>query len=199
MQVRAPERVSMPRGKLAPVRHFALSAVGRDQPGIVAAVSEVLLTHGINIEDSQMTILRGHFTMVLVLAAADDVDAAALDAGLAEARRQLGLEALSLSELEETGIPAEAAPSHIVTVYGADHPGIVHAVAAALAERGVNITDLYTRLAGEGEDEMPLYALMMEIELPADLVIEEVERTLRDVADEQRLELSVRALERDTL
>jgi glycine cleavage system transcriptional repressor len=178
------------------VRHFALSVVGRDRPGIVAAVSEVLLRHQVNIEDSQMTILRGHFTMVLVLAVPDDTDAAGLDADLAQARRRLDLEALSLTELEETGAPAEAAPSHIVTVYGADHPGIVHAVTAALAERGANITDLSTRLAGE---EPPVYVLMMEIELPGGLSIDEVEGALRRVVEEQQLELSVHPLERDTL
>jgi glycine cleavage system transcriptional repressor len=181
------------------VRHFALSAVGRDRPGIVAVVSAVLLGHGVNVEDSQMTILRGHFTMVLVLAAPDDVDVAALDADLAGARQELGLEALSLSELTEAGRAAEAAPSHIVTVYGADHPGIVHAVAAALAEQDVNITDLNTRLTGEEGDEAPVYALMMEIELPDGLAIQDVERALRRVAVEQRLELSVRPLERDVL
>jgi glycine cleavage system transcriptional repressor len=143
--------------------------------------------------------LRGHFTMVLVLAAPNGLDVPALQSDLANARRELDLEALSLGELEETGTPAEAAPSHIVTVYGADHPGIVHGVSAALAERGVNITDLYTRLTGDGGEEAPLYTLMMEIELPGGLTIEEVEGVLRGVADEQRLELSVRPLERDTL
>jgi glycine cleavage system transcriptional repressor len=181
------------------VRHFALSAVGRDRPGIVAAVSRVLLEHGLNIEDSQMTILRGHFTMVLVLAAPDQVDAAALDADLAQARSELGLEALSLGELEETGAPVAAAPSHIITVYGADHPGIVHAVSAALAGRNVNITDLYTRLSGEEGADAQLYTLMLEIELPEGLTIDELEADLRRVAAEQRLELSVRPLESDAL
>jgi len=162
-------------------------------------VSEVLLRHLVNIEDSQMTILRGHFTMVLVLAVPDDTDAAGLDADLAQARQRLDLEALSLTELEETGAPAEAAPSHIVTVYGADHPGIVHAVTAALAERGANITDLSTRLAGEEGEERPVYVLMMEIELPGELSIDEVEGALRRVVDEQQLELSVHPLERDML
>ena len=55
--------------------HFALSAIGRDRPGIVAAVTGVLLGHGANLEDSQMTILRGHFTMTLVVALPNGADA----------------------------------------------------------------------------------------------------------------------------
>ena len=88
------------------MRHHALSAIGRDRPGIVAAVSEALLAHSVNIEDSQMTILRGHFTMMLVVAVPGDADVGALRADLDAVRAQLGLEALTLGELEDAG-PAE--------------------------------------------------------------------------------------------
>ena len=72
-----------------------------------------------------------------------DLDAAAVE---------LELDALTVHEVAE--VPAATAePTHLVTVYGADHPGIVHAAAAALAEAGCNITDLNTRLAGEAEGE----------------------------------------------
>ena len=50
----------------------------------------------------------------------------------------------------------------MVTVYGVDHPGIVHAAATALAGRSVDITDLNTRLL-EDDDGDPLYVLMMEV------------------------------------
>ena len=44
------------------MRHYALTAVGRDRPGIVAGITAVLLAHEVNVEDSQMTILREPFT-----------------------------------------------------------------------------------------------------------------------------------------
>ena len=132
------------------MRHFALSAIGRDRPGIVAAVTGALHAQGLNIEDSQMTILRGHFTMTLVVAAEDGVDEAALRSALSDAAAHAGLEAHTLSEVAgDAG--ATIAPSHIVTVYGADHPGIVASVSALLASRDVNITDVNTRLLGDGD------------------------------------------------
>src|SRR5436189_4078791 len=149
----------------ARMRHFALSAIGRDRPGIVAAVTEVLLAHAVNIEDSHATILRGHFTMMLVVAAPDGADVDKLRTDLADVGERLELEALAVSELAEIDPGAEPPPSHIVTLYGADHPGIVHAATDALAERGVDVTDMTTKLAGEGRGE-PLYALMMEVALP---------------------------------
>ena len=112
-------------------RH-ALLAIGRDRPGIVAAVTGVLLRHDVNVEDSQMTILRGHFTMMLVLAVPDSADVGALSRELAELE---ALEGLSLGTVEDVRPGPE--PSHIVTVYGADHPGIVHAVSTAVAEREI--------------------------------------------------------------
>jgi glycine cleavage system transcriptional repressor len=182
------------------MRHYALAAVGRDRPGIVAAVTQVLLDHSLNIEDSQATILRGHFTMVLVVAAPDDADAESLRADLDGVRARLGLEAMTLSELAEVGPAAEAAPSHVLTLYGADHPGIVHAATSALAERGIDITDLTTKLAGEGREEgEPLYALMMEVALPGDADPDELARALDQVAGEQGVEVSLRRLEQDAL
>src|SRR5256885_15685444 len=97
--------------------HYALTAVGRDRPGIVAAVSEALLAHSVNIEDSQMTILRGHFTMVLVVATQEGADVDALRRDLEGVRERLELEGLALSPLEELDPSADPIPSHIVTAY----------------------------------------------------------------------------------
>jgi glycine cleavage system transcriptional repressor len=180
------------------MRHFAVSAIGRDRPGIVAAVTEVLLAHALNIEDSQATILRGHFTMMLVVAAPADADVDALRRDLDAVRERLELEALALGELTELDPASEAAPSHIVTVYGADHPGIVHSVTATLAERRVDVTDMTTRLAGEGEGE-PLYALMMELALPDGADAGELAEALERVAAQQGVDVSLRPLEQDTL
>jgi glycine cleavage system transcriptional repressor len=182
------------------MRHFALAAVGRDRPGIVAAVTEVLLGHSLNIEDSQATILRGHFTMMLVVATTEDTDEAELRSELDAVRERLGLEALVLSELEELDSAARPAPSHIVTLYGADHPGIVHAATAVLAERGVDVTDMTTRLAGEGEGgSEPLYALMMELAVPPDADADELGDALGRVGSDQGVEVSLRPLDTDAL
>ena len=175
--------------------HFALSAIGRDRPGIVATVTGVLLEHGVNVEDSQMAILAGHFSMTLVLALPDGAEPDALRSSLETAAGELGLEALSLSEVAEVGGP-QAEPSHIVTVYGSDHPGIVHAVASVLAARSWDITDLNTRLVGEAGEQ--LYALMLEVAVPPQEA-GALEDALDTVAGEQGVEVSVRELDADEL
>jgi glycine cleavage system transcriptional repressor len=184
------------------MHHFAVAAIGRDRPGIVAAVTRVLLDHGVNVEDSQMTILRGHFTMTLIVEADESVDPAALRTELEAVARDLGLEAMSVSEVPELGAGGPADPTHIVTVYGADHPGIVHAVAAALAEVDVNITDLNTRLVaddasnGDGAD---LYAMMLEVALPPGVDTDALDGLLAATRQEQGVEITIRELEQDAL
>jgi glycine cleavage system transcriptional repressor len=178
------------------MRHLALSAIGRDRPGIVAAVTETLLRHGVNVEDSQMSILRGHFSMMLLLAAADELDAEQLRADLRRTAEELELEALTLNEVEfdEARRPY---PTHLITVYGADHPGILHAVSSALADLGVNIVDLTTRLAGEGDDA--IYVASFEVLVPDEATSDVLEARLRETAEQERVEVSVRPIERDTL
>jgi glycine cleavage system transcriptional repressor len=180
------------------MRHFAVSVVGRDRPGIAAAASEVLLEHGGNIEDSQMTILRGHFTIMLIVSIADDVDDERLQSDLGSVRERLGLEAVVVNEVTETDPSEQPVPTHIVSVYGVDHPGIVHAVTSNLARQQVNITDLTTRLISHRGSE-PLYAMMLEVVVPPGLAVEKVEESLRELRKREGVELTIRELEQDAL
>jgi glycine cleavage system transcriptional repressor len=180
------------------VRHFAVSVVGRDRPGIAAAVSEVLLEHEGNIEDSQMTILRGHFTIMLIVSAPEGVEVQRLQSDLTSVRDRLELEAVVVNEVTEIERSSDPPASHLVSVYGVDHPGIVHAVTAALAERAVNVTDLTTRLVG-GDGGAPLYAMMLEVVLPEGLSAHELERALAEVRERQGVEVTIRPLEQDAL
>jgi glycine cleavage system transcriptional repressor len=173
---------------------LALSAIGRDRPGIVAEVTRALLGHSLNITDSQMAVLGGRFTMMLIVDAPDGTDLDAVHEELSRTRERLSLDALSLNALAEAADAPAADPSHIVTVYGVDHPGIVHAVSARLAARAVNVTDLETRLVGEG-----LYARVLEVALPLELDPEALATMLAEVGAEQGVEVTVRPLEADVM
>ena len=173
---------------------LALSAIGRDRPGIVAEVTRALLGHSLNITDSQMAVLGGRFTMMLIVDAPDGTDLDAVHEELSRTRERLSLDALSLSALADAADAPAADPSHIVTVYGVDHPGIVHAVSARLAARAVNVTDLETRLVGDG-----LYAMVLEVALPLELDPEALAAMLAEVGAEQGVEVTVRPLEADVM
>ena len=138
------------------VHELAVTAVGADRPGIVAAVADVLHDVGGNVEDSAMTILGGHFAIVLLVAS--PVGAEQLRTSLAPVGDELGL-TISVSDAEGQRYGIEA--THLLSVYGADKPGILAGVTRALATEGANITDLETRVLGA--DEEPVYAMVVEI------------------------------------
>jgi glycine cleavage system transcriptional repressor len=174
---------------------FAVSAVGRDRPGIVATIADELFALDGNVEDSRMTILRGHFAVMLVVSLPEDQRADDLEGRLAEVRERLGLEALTVNALDEVD-PAGAGATHVITVYGADHPGIVSAVSGTLAESGVNITDLQTKLTGGGES--PLYVMLLEVAL-ADDAADALEAALNDVAAKADVEVNLHPLETEAI
>ena len=175
--------------------HFAVSAIGADRPGIVAGVTGVLVAHGCNLEDTSMSILRGHFAMVLIVAAPLGLDAATLEEALAADAADLvvSVGAVAPQHASSAGVDGEA---WTVVVYGADHPGIVHGVASSLAAREVNIVDLSTRVTG---DDRPIYSMVMEVELPKGLSGSELQQTLDATAAELGVECSLHPSEADIL
>ena len=183
---------------LGAMPQLALSAIGQDRPGIVAATTAVLLRHGVNVEDSRMSILRGHFAMTLILGLPDGADRKSLAADLDEVAADLGLEALALSAVEPRA-EATPAPTHMVSIYGVDHPGIVHHATRVLAEHRVNITDLETRLVEGGGDQPSLYALLIEVAVPDDIDPADVDRALAEIAASEVVEVSLRELSSDEL
>ena len=168
---------------------LALTAIGRDRPGIVAEVTRALFGHSLNITDSHMGVLGGRFSMMLIVEAPEGRISTPC-ARSSRTRSRLDLDAVALHPLTATEHTSAADPSHIVTVYGVDHPGIVHAVCARLASKSVNVTDLETRLVGDG-----LYAMVLEVALPPDLDPEAMAAMLADVGSEQGVEVTVRPLE----
>ncbi len=176
-----------------PPAAFALAAIGRDRPGIVAAVARVLYELGCNVEDSSMTLLRGNFAMMLIVGAPTGRSASDIEAALRPTCETMGL-TFSVREVDDRSIVAE--PTHVLTVYGADRPGILFRTCDVLAAAGVNITDLNSRLVGE---EHPVYALTLELELPHDASVDELDERLRAVAQEIGVDLDLHERDADVL
>ncbi len=134
---------------------FAVTAVGPDAPGEVAALAEALAALGANLEDASMTRLRGHFAMTMV--ASLDRPAGAVEAALLAAGTGLHV---SVWDVTADAAPLLAGQPWRVTLNGADRPGLVARVARTLAAHGGNISDLTCRLVG------PLYVMTIEVDLP---------------------------------
>src|SRR5687768_10227055 len=113
---------------------LAVTAVGRDRPGIVAQFSGAIYRVGGNLEDATMTRLGTEFAMMLLVRVADLPAVVRMEEALRGAAASLGLSLVTRRlEPEETATPPEGPTSgYILRVYGADRPGIVHAVTSLL-------------------------------------------------------------------
>lgn len=169
---------------------LAVTVIGNDRPGIVAAVTKALFEAGCNLEDVSSTILRGHFSMVMIVRSTEDATTLEEDLRTAARAMELVVTARPLAEAS----PGFARPSHMVSVYGADQPGLVFRVADALQGLGANITDLTSRVIGEPDE--PVYALLLEISLRDDV---DVTAALGSLMAELHVDVSVHPIEADLL
>ena len=171
---------------------LAVTVLGRDRPGIVADTTAALAGLGGNLEDSTMTLLRGHFAMLLLVATTASVpEVQAALAGLGAD----GALVVDVREVPDAGAPVAvtAGAPYVLSVHGADRPGIVGALTGVVAAGGGNVTDLSTRLTGD------LYVLLAEVALPPACDVGALERRLRDAAERLGVDVSLRALDTDDL
>jgi glycine cleavage system transcriptional repressor len=175
---------------------YSIAAIGADRPGIVAAVTGVLTERACNIEDTAMAILGGHFSMMLVVSGPTDLDAATLEAALSPVASELHLVTMVRAIDAAVALP-EAGELWTVSVHGADHPGIVHGIAQALADMNVNVVDLATRVVpGDGG---PAYVMVLDVTLPADVDGDALNARLETVGAELGVSCKAHESEADIL
>lgn len=168
----------------------AITVVGHDRPGIIAWTTDRLGRLGMNIEDTSMTLLRGHFAMTLICAG--DVDTDTLTVMLSPLAKDGALEVTVREVPHEEGLSPAGAP-WVLTVHGGDRPGIVSAICTEVARVKGNITDLTTRLSGD------LYLLVAEVSLPQDVDAGALDGAIQAVATELGVGATLRAVEADEL
>jgi len=176
-------------------KHFSITCVGEDRPGIVSGLTEVLFNLGANIEDSSMTILRGQFAMILIVSSEEVEDSLKFEEGFKGVKGDLGL-TISVDELSEDqlhdGGGFEGDP-YIISVIGADKPGIVYKLTKLLSSDGINITDMNTKFITS--EETHVYIMVIEVSIPAEVDMERLEESFVKLGREMSIEITMREVE----
>lgn len=170
-----------------------LTGVGRDRVGIVAELAQLLYELGCNLLDSSMTLLRGEFALILMVELNATTTIADLETKLTTIENQLGMKIhvreLSPEELQE---PESEQNAFIVSVYGADKPGIVAHITRALAHRSLNITDVQTKSTGGASK---IFVMILEVTGPAAMTATALQQDLKAIASELNVDVSVQSLD----
>jgi glycine cleavage system transcriptional repressor len=137
--------------------------------------------------------LAGEFAMILIVSLKKPFSKARLIDELKPVCDRLGM-TLGVRTLHTDEVARQEPSGEIcmISVYGADQPGIVYRVTRELATRSINITDLNTKLIGTEEE--PVYVLMLEVALPDGETPESVEQVLAGLKKELNVEISVRVI-----
>jgi len=175
------------------ILHYAVSIVGKDRTGIVSGIAEALYRLGCNIADSSCTMLAGEFAVILIISHTRPFSKSRLHDELKPVCDGLGM-SLAVRTLNSDEITRLESDGEIclISVYGADQPGIVYRVTRELAERGVNISDLNTKLIGTVDE--PVYVMMLEVSLPEGQTPEELDALLGNLKKELSVEIGVRVI-----
>ena len=176
--------------------HFAIvTAFGQDQPGIVAALAEGLFKLGCNLEDTSSVQLRGEFTMMLLVRLPNGMAAGQLAERLPSHLSSLDLTILCREVPAQAALrkPDTTTPTYMLSVYGADKPGIVAKVAGTVATHKGNITVMNTRVVGASDK--PVYVMVLEIKLPEATSPDALAQALEQLKPSLGVDLTFRKLE----
>lgn len=169
---------------------FIFSVLGKDRPGIIAAVTKVLFDNDFNIEDVSQTILQSEFSAVFIVTGPEAMGQDDLLAALEAGTLHLDLN-FQVKEIE--GKPSDwatcACEPFVLTTRGPDRKGLVAAMTAVLAAHNVNVTQL--KAVFRGGDEPGRNIMIYEVDIPLEVDLDKLRTALQTKAAELNLKMSI--------
>ncbi len=162
-----------------------------DQPGIVERITAALQPYAANWEESQMARLGGDFAGIVKISVAteqaDDL-VAALES-LGDAQTTVTIKKTAAEETDVTTGPREVMCD--LALQGADHEGIVHKVAAYLAQRGINVEAMETKVVPAPMSAAPLFQMRAHVKVPPNIRVEQLRTDLVQIGDELGVDIQL--------
>jgi glycine cleavage system regulatory protein len=163
---------------------LVMTILGKDRPGVVESVANVVAQHGANWLESRMAHLAGQFAgIVHVEVAAEQADT------LVRALRNMGEQGLTVivqKDLRESLAPF--APLRL-ELMGNDRPGIVREVTHVLAERNVNVEEFQTECLSAPMSGGKLFQATARLRLPAGQTAAELQEALEQIAHDLMVDI----------
>jgi glycine cleavage system transcriptional repressor len=167
-----------------------LSILGRDRPGIVAAVSKVLYEQNCNIENVSQTTLQSEFAGIFMVSMPQGIFAQSLHRSLTAQMVPLGLDVhLRLLEPRTDAVTPPHSEAYIITTKGPDRKGLVAGISEVIARFEGNITNL--QAVFKGGDDPGDNIMIYEVDLPPQTDQQVLYQELKNRANELSLEIDM--------
>ncbi|MGD9342887.1 MAG: ACT domain-containing protein [Desulfuromonadales bacterium] len=172
-------------------KKYIMTAFGKDRPGIVADVTQVLYENGCNLEDTSMSMLSDEFTINLLFSSGNESIASILDKECAALEQQKNISAFIRPIKSDRQKIKKKLPLCTIHVEGLDQAGIVYKISRYLSDHQLNIVDLKSTVKATPESGTALYLMDIHIQLPDSSSIELIENDLNEVAEEVNVDITV--------
>lgn len=166
---------------------LVITVLATDRPGIVNALSEILVAHKANWIDSRMANLADKFAgLVQISVPTDELDnlKGKLQA-LRDADNKLHI------VMEEAVTVLEPLPRSKLSLelVGADRPGIIDDITGVLSSLGVNINELVTEQREASMSAELLFYAKLTLGLPENVSDDDVRNSLEALSDQLMVDL----------
>ena len=172
------------------IMFLVVTIIGPDRRGLVAEITEEIVTHRANIEESHMARLGGEFAIIMLLSISGK-DRAALLEGLEEINGESVKVFTKQTDLSRLKVFAGFVPYNI-SVIGADHEGIVHHVAEYLAELRIQVDEMETHVTKAPVTGARLFSMEAEIQAPPELSLKTLREKMEAVGDKFGVDIEIK-------
>lgn len=164
---------------------LVLSAIGKDQTGIVDRLTRAIYDLELNINDSRMTVMGGEFAVQMLIEGAWN-QIAMLETMLPDLESRLGL-TIHCKRTDIRVADTDIRP-YTVEVFALDHPGIVHNLASFFSQHNINIEELHTSSYAAPHTGTPMFTVNLQIGIPSDVQISSLRDEFMEFCDSMNLD-----------
>jgi glycine cleavage system transcriptional repressor len=177
-------------------RFYALSAIGKDRPGIVADVAGLIYECGGNLEDSRMTLLGSQFALLILLSGSGEEFQYCLSTRCKklEWEKRLTVFLTPIEESESLSVSKAMKENYELSTTGLDRMGVVFHVSRLLADHEINIMDMQTKATPSPESGTPLFAMKILLQVPEKISYPALAEKLNLLGEKLAIDISLRKL-----
>ncbi|MFC1452575.1 glycine cleavage system protein R [Verrucomicrobiota bacterium] len=161
---------------------YVMSVLVTDRVGILRDITSAVADMGGNIDGISQTVVEGYFTVILMASFDRPFTEEEVESNLL-ANFSPGEAAMVIRPYDSPPAPPRPANGdrYVVTITGLDRPGILKAVTAFLAEKGINIEDWHVTFSDPGITHVG------EVTIPRILDIKQVQDEFQQVLSPMQL------------
>jgi len=170
-------------------RALILTVIGKDRPGLVEALADLIAKHEGNWDESRMARLAGHFAGVVQIHLPENQAESFTTALPTLAARGLSV---SVVDSDWTLVYVDHRNSLQLELVGQDRPGIVREISSKLAALGVSMQDLRTVIESASMSGERIFRAQAELVPSAQTSFEQIRAALEPLADDIMIDITLK-------